>query len=136
MIAGAVLDTAVLVGSVAGVLVSVAVLLLVWRRGFGSASLRLSAKGVEVDVAGIRKTIEDTIGVGPDGATLHGLIEQLRSDFEAFSEQNAREHDTTARAVNAGAVALDGVRTELAALTGRVQQLEEAFTTPDVRRTG
>jgi hypothetical protein len=134
--AGTVLDVAALVGAFTGALVAVAILLLVWRRGFGSASVRVSTRGVELDVAGIQKTIKDAIGEGPDGETLHALIEQLRQDFESFSEQNAREHDTTAKAVGAGAVALDGVRTELAGLTGRVQQLEEAFTTPDVRRTG
>lgn len=136
MTAGAVLDTSALVGAATAALVAVAVLVLVWRRGFGSASVKVSATGVQLDVEGIQKTIKDTIGEAPDGATLHGLLEQLRSDFESFTEQNAREHETTAKAVNAGAAELDGVRTELAALTGRVQQLEDAFTDPDVRRTG
>jgi hypothetical protein len=141
---GTVLDSAILVGACTGAVVSVAILLLVWRRAFGSASVRVSAKGVELDVAGIQKTIKDTIGEGADGSTLHALIEGLRTDLEALSSSNAREHETTAAAVRGGAVALDGVRdelgevrTELAALTGRVAQLEEAFTTPEhVRRTG
>ena len=142
--AGTVLDIAALVGAFTGALVAVAILLLVWRRGFGSASVRVSTRGVELDVAGIQKTIKDAIGEGPDGETLHALIEQLRSDFETFTEQNAREHETTASAVRTGAAALDGIRSEVAAavgelkgLAGRVSQLEEAFTTPDtIRRTG
>jgi hypothetical protein len=131
---GTVLDIAALVGAFTGALVAVAILLLVWRRGFGSASVRVSTRGVELDVAGIQKTIKDAIGESPDGETLHALVEQLRSDFETFTGQNAREHEITAKAVNAGAAALDGVRSELAVLTGRVSQLEEAFTAPQENR--
>jgi hypothetical protein len=133
---GALLDTAALVGAFTGAVVAVAILVLVWRRGFGSASVRVSTRGVELDVAGIQKTIKDAIGESPDGETLHALIEQLRTDFESFREQNTREHDATSSAVRSGAAALHGVRVELAGLTVRVTALEEAFTTPDVRRTG